>query len=184
MTKAVWTGTVAAVICTAGLALSAQTYPSSQSSMSSDKDKGQAITVTGCIERASQSAVGTSGATSTTGSSTSSSSTSARSESSKFLLTNVTAGTSGTAETAPATPSPTATSYRLDAKDSELSPHVGHTVEIKGRVMSSDTAAATPSREPGPPNTSASSTATSSSEASAPKLKVESVRMISESCSK
>lgn len=177
MTKTVWTGTVAAVICTAGLALSAQTYPPSQTPMSSDKDKGQNITVTGCIERASQAAVGTTGTAGTA---------SAKGESSKFLLTNVTAGTSGTAETPTAAPSPapTATTYRLDASDSELSPHVGHTVEIKGRVASSDTAAATPSREPGPPNTSAADTATSSSQASAPKLKVESVRMISESCSK
>ncbi len=180
MSKSVWAGTVVVAVCTAGLALSAQTYPSSQSQTPSDKDQGQAITVTGCIERASQSAVGTSG-TMGTGAKAGS-----RSEARGFLLTNVTAGTSGTAETPTATPSPasTATSYRLDASDSELSPHVGHKVEITGRVASSETAATTPSREPGAPNTEAAPSATSSSQASAPKLKVQSVKMIAESCSK
>ena len=191
MPKTVWTGTLAAVVCTAGLALSAQTYPPSQSpaspspqsSMSSDQDKGQAVTVTGCIERSSQSAVGTSGSTSTTGSTTSSSTTMSKSKSTGFLLTNVTAGTSGDTAAAPSTAS-TAMSYRLDGNETELAPHVGHKVEITGRVASSEAAATTPSREPGAPNPSAAPSATASAQASAPKLKVESVKMIAESCSK
>jgi hypothetical protein len=106
-----------------------------------------------------------------------------KSQSTGFLLTNVTAGTSGDTTAAPSTAS-TAMSYRLDGSDTELAPHVGHKVEITGRVASSEAAATTPSREPGAPNPSAAPSATASAQASAPKLKVESVKMIAESCSK
>jgi hypothetical protein len=176
MSKTVWRGTFTAVLCTAGLALSAQTYPPSQnpSSPDKDKDKGQTVTVTGCIERASQSAIGTSGSASTTGAM----------ESAKFVLTNVTAGTSGTAETPTAAPSPaatTASTYRLDGDDSKLSPHVGHKVEITGRVPSS-AASMNPSDERKEANPGAPLAGGASSQANAPKLKVDSVKMISETC--
>jgi hypothetical protein len=65
-----------------------------------------------------------------------------------------------------------ASTYRLNADDSKLTPHVGHKVEIGGTV---DAKATMPS-----PDSSASSSATS---ANAPVLKVETVKMIASSCS-
>jgi hypothetical protein len=64
-------------------------------------------------------------------------------------------------------------SYQLDADDSQLTPHVGHKVEISGTVEGGSSSS----------RTSTSSTATASSSASQPKLKVDSVRMIASSCS-
>jgi hypothetical protein len=78
----------------------------------------------------------------------------AKSESS-FMLNNVSkpTGTAGAASTA--------SSYALDADDSKLAPHVGHKVEISGSLDQ----------------------AGSSRAGSAPKLKVDNVKMISTSCS-
>jgi hypothetical protein len=53
--------------------------------------------------------------------------------------------------------------YQLDARDSKLSPHVGHQVEVTGSLKGGFS--------PSP------------SGLDAPKLKVESVKMISTSCS-
>jgi hypothetical protein len=64
-----------------------------------------------------------------------------------------------------ASPAPGASSaastYKLDADDSKLSPHVGHKVEITGSLDQ----------------------ASSSSPSSSPRLKVDSVKMIATSCS-
>jgi hypothetical protein len=57
---------------------------------------------------------------------------------------------------------PIASSYRLSAEDSKLSPHVGHKVEISGTVEQ--------------PSASASGAA------AAPTLKVDNVRMIAATC--
>jgi hypothetical protein len=80
----------------------------------------------------------------------------AKSESS-FMLNNISkpTGTAGAASTS------TASSYALDADDSKLAPHVGHKVEISGSLDQ----------------------AGSSRAGSAPKLKVDNVKMISTSCS-
>jgi hypothetical protein len=111
------------------------------------------VTVTGCLERSKESA----SPTGTTGTAA------GASASSKFTLNNVTStpSASGTAGT---TGAATASSYRLDGEDSKLTPHVGHKVEITGTVAKE-----------------ASATGTAMS-ASAPKLKVEDVKMVSDSC--
>jgi hypothetical protein len=57
--------------------------------------------------------------------------------------------------------SPAVSSYRLDADDSKLAPHVGHKVEITGSL----------------------DRASSSSPSSSPRLKVDNVKMIASSCS-
>ena len=72
-------------------------------------------------------------------------------------------GTSGTSPSASAS----AKSYRLDADDSQLTPHVGHKVEITGTVQG---------------GASASSATSTGSTTNAPKLKVDSVKMIASSC--
>jgi hypothetical protein len=78
----------------------------------------------------------------------------------KFILKNPSvesSGTTGTAGSASASASPT--EYRLDADDAKLASHVGHKVEITGNVESM-----------------------SASAGSAPKLKVDSVKMIGATC--
>jgi hypothetical protein len=86
----------------------------------------------------------------------------------KFLLTSAAVSTSGTTGTAGTAPPSTAVAseYRLDADDAKLTPHVGHKVEIAGTVEQP------PSRTE-PPAASA---------ANAPKLKVDTVKMIASTC--
>ena len=137
------------------VSLTAQTTPSSSNA--------HKVTVTGCVQRAaSEAPTGTSGVAGAVKPDT------------QFVLANATAGTatagtSGT--TAPATSSmPTAPRYRLDdAEQTKIAPHVGHRVEISGTIDD----ASSPSATPG-----ATSTA-----APAPKLKVDSIKMLASSCS-
>jgi hypothetical protein len=156
--KSIWAATVAVVIGGFAVALAAQPpQPTTRS------DSAKNITVTGCVQKAGESPTGTSG---TAGATRPSSDT-------KFLLTSVTAGGTGTAGTAGSTArAATASEYRLDGDDAKLTPHVGHKVEIMGSLDDSASSSTPP----------AAGAATSSG-ANAPKLKVDSVRMIASSCS-
>ena len=118
--------------------------------------KADSITVEGCIQRSAQAPSATPGATGTAGASGSS-----------FVLANAMKPT-GTSGAAGASAAPVAPTYRLDAEDSKLTPHVGHKVEITGTL---DTASSTPPAGGG-----------ASAMASAPKLKVDNVKMIAASC--
>jgi len=120
------------------------------------------ITVTGCVERADQ--VTPTGTAATTVDSLS------------FVLINAakgsaadakpeTRGTSGTA----ATPEQ-GSMYRLDADLAKLNPHVGHKVELTGTL---DAAGAPTAANPAPP-----------SAANAPRLKVDTVKMLAETCAR
>jgi hypothetical protein len=114
--------------------------PQSQARSSASSNS---ITVEGCIQKgAASSPAGTTG---TTGSSASA-----------FMLTSA-AKPATSKETAPI-----ASSYKLSAEDSKLTPHVGHKVEISGTVE--------------PPSASASAAT------AAPTLKVDNVRMIAATC--
>lgn len=104
--------------------------------------KADTITVEGCIEKGT---AGTTGTTGTTGSSPSA-----------FTLVSATKPAASRETT------PIASSYRLDAADSKLSPHVGHKVEISGTV-----------EQP---------TASASAATAAPTLKVDNVKMIAATC--
>lgn len=169
MTKQIWSGIVAATVCTFAIGLSAQTASPTQQTASPTPPAAKAaapaaadhITVTGCVERESSSA--TPGATGTSGSTSPSSS--------GFVL-NVKPDSAAPSSSATAGTSGAPSSYRLDADDSKLSSHVGHKVEITGtldKAMSGSTAPA-------------GSTSTASASSSAPKLKVDSVKMIAASC--
>ena len=154
-------GTCFALVLAATASLAAQTSSSSSTQSSTDK-----ITVTGCIQRADQSATGTTGTSGTTGDANT-----------KFLLTNVTSGTgagssTGTSGSATASSS-TANTYRLDTDDSKVSPHVGHKVTIAGTVEPASGSSA---------STSATSATSASSSANARKLKVDTVTMVSSTC--
>jgi hypothetical protein len=107
--------------------------------------KADTITVEGCIQKGASGSA-TTGTTGTSGSAPSA-----------FMLTS--------AEKPAGAPSsaPIASSYRLDAVDSKLSPHVGHKVEISGTLQ--------------PPTGSSPSSATAS-----PTLKVDNVKMLAATC--
>ena len=115
------------------------------------------VTVTGCIQRAAAEAP-----TATSGTS------GAAIPDTQFVLANATAGTSpaGTSGTSSSAMT-TAPRYRLDDDAvSKITPHVGHKVEVTGTVDSSSR-----------------STGATSTGASAPKLKVESIKMMAATCS-
>jgi hypothetical protein len=137
-----------AVACLCSVALLAQS-PSPTSGQKSNENR---VTVTGCVERADQMAG--SAATTTV-------------DSLAFVLIKASADKpTGTSGTAPA--DATAASdrmYRLDGKQDELNPHVGHKVEVSGTVAEAPTAPAG---------------ATSST--NAPRLRVESIKMIDATC--
>jgi hypothetical protein len=84
-----------------------------------------------------------------------------------FSLTNAAAaGASAPVGTAGASTGAVAKTYRLDAAESMISPHVGHKVEITGTVEEQ----------------TASAGASASSTVTAPKLKAESVKMVAATC--
>jgi hypothetical protein len=156
MSKRVWSGVLASIFCGTVAVAAAQDPQTPQSGAAS----GKSMTVAGCIQKAEAPSAGATGTAGTAGASDT-----------KFVLKNVTsagaAGTSGTAGTAgTAASGATASEYRLDADDSKLSPHVGHKVEITGTVDKSTSGA----------------TSSAASAAASPKLKVESVKMVSATC--
>jgi len=80
-----------------------------------------------------------------------------------FVLINTPAPAVGTSGSKPAAPSMDK-GYRLDGEVEKLNPHVGHKVEVIGSVT-----------EPAPTNASATS-------ANGPMVKVQSIKMLSETC--
>src|SRR4051812_12242467 len=124
---------------------------------SSRSGNGKDVKITGCVERltASDTATGTSGTAGTAPIT--------------FVLSNASMTPSGTTGTTGSS-TPIASKYRLDTDDAKVSPHVGHKVEITGTVDEQASTTATT-----PP-------ATTSTSAAEPKVKVDSVRMISSTC--
>jgi hypothetical protein len=121
------------------------------------------LTVTGCIEQSqAQASTKEPAPTGTSGKASGSA------KGSKFILTNPklagapSAASSSSSSSSSSSASTSSGFYQLDARDSKLSPHVGHQVEVTGTLKGS------------------SSSSASSSDA--PKLKVDNVRMISTSC--
>jgi hypothetical protein len=129
--------------------------PPSQPQQRSESAAGK-ITVSGCIAKAEQP--GTQG----------------------FVLTNATTGaasstsgggavgTTGAGAPSASTSASAALTYRLDADDEKLTPHVGHRVEIVGTSAPMADSSAARSAEPGRP--------------AAPSLKVESIKMVAQTC--
>jgi hypothetical protein len=124
-----------------------------------ESPKNDQITVAGCIEQ-SQAQASTK-EPSTTGTSGTSGKASGTSKVSKFILTNpkLQGASAGAPNSSTASSSPASGGiYQLDARDSKLSPLVGHQVEVTGSIKGG------------------------SSGPDAPKLKVENIKMISTSC--
>ena len=138
------------------------------------------ITIEGCIQKGAGSSA-TPGATGTAGTA-----------GDAFVLNNAMrpAGASGSGTIA--------SSYRLDAEASKLTPHVGHKVEITGTVesASSSSGASTPSgagaaggaapagggAAAGGAAAGGAASASGSSAANAPRLKVSEVKMLAATC--
>ena len=138
-------------------ALHAQTPTTPQSNAA----PASRITLTGCVERADQ--MTPSGTATTTV------------DSQSFVLIHATksgtteprsegVGTSGAANTGKGS------MYRLDADRSKLNPHVGHKVEVTGAL---DAAGNTTPATADPPSAE-----------NAPRLKVDTVKMLSETCAR
>ena len=179
MTK-IWSGVVAAsFVATVGL--SAQQAPPTTSPASpggaaqqpapSAQASGQSktITVSGCIQNAPTA--GAAGATGTSGSASTA----------KFVL--ATKPASGAAAGGAVGTSGTMARYQLEGDDKQISPHLNHQVEITGTV----TGMAGGGASTGAPGGGASSTGAARSGASGggatQTLKVESVKMVSATCS-
>jgi len=145
-------GTGVAIAVVVSVGLAAQSTSSTQGRAASTPQSG--ISVTGCVERADQNAAATTADA-------------ASADKKMFILTNVmpsgaaseTTGTSGTASGSRSAAS--SRKFPLDADESKLTPHVGHRVEISGTFVSSNST-------PGV--------------AGAPKLKVDTLRMLASSC--
>lgn len=167
MRTTIWTG-----ICTAAFSIAtaamAQPPQAPQSSASDHK-----ITVTGCLRDVSTDASTLSGTAGTTGTSgtagaAGSTATGGATVDQKFVLTNAATSSAATADQAPSTPA--APAYRLIANPTALAPHIGKKLELTGTI--DDTL-------------SASSPADAASPfANAPKLRVESGKIVGASCDK
>jgi hypothetical protein len=150
MTMKLRVGLTVAAICLTGAGLPAQTPATSTAGQEKGSKTSDKITIAGCIERADQMA-----AEATVGTTL---------DSLSFVLINVPAptGTSGKSGDSAST----VKGYRLDGTVDMLNPHVGHKVEITGRVD-----------EPGITNGVASPV-------NGPKVKVESIKMLAETCAR
>jgi len=189
MSKRIWSGTVVAFACAVTVGLGAQApVPSGPSAQNpTSPAAADRMTFTGCIEAGAARPVGTTGSAGATGSDA------------KFMLTNAMSNkpAAGSAEGASSS-SLAARTFRLDGRESDLTARVGQKVEITGTV---DNGHATPSSSAAPSTgtpvaqggssstattpqsgSSASMPAPSTSTASAPLLKVDSIRMIAATC--
>jgi hypothetical protein len=153
---------IAGTLFSSVFAITLQAQAPATTAAQADRSTSAKVTLTGCVERADQVAGNSAPAAATVDSLT-------------FVLTHA---IKGTADNTPPAPVGTAGStagagvgqmYRLDGATSQLNPHVGHKVEVVG---SPDPAATTPqSAEP-------------ASAVNAPNLKVDSIKMVSETCAR
>ena len=187
MNRQMWVVAFLAVVLTSAT-LAAQTSgsPSSQS-------QSGTVTLTGCLQKGSQSGTaGTSGTGSTSGSATSSPSSSSSGRE-QFVLTNAQMGSSSRSSASGSSTTGTSTSgtsgsssassgsrYILDGRESELTKHVGEKVEITGMLASSGGASG------GASSSGTSGTATggtsSTSSASGQRVRVQSVKTVASTC--
>jgi hypothetical protein len=159
---------IAAAFCSAAITAAAQTAGGAPAKTGAPEK----VRLTGCIERADQLM----GNGSTTGTSV---------DSMDLVLMKARPASEG--QTANADAKATGTSggstgvgkmYRLSADTVKANPHVGHQVEISGSIQT-----AGPGVAPGAPAAPAADKSNPSA-ADAPMLKVDSLRMISETCPK
>lgn len=175
MKRHVWIGGVAALALVCGVGLSAQ-------SSSSQTSTANTTTVTGCLKPADQvgGTVGTTG----TAPSTSSSSTSANRMENFVLTTKRNATSTGSSSSSVGTSGSMSNerTYILDGDSTELKAHTNQEVEITGRIESWNNSSSS-STSSSSTSTTSSTSSTPSSSSTAERIRVQSVRMIAESCS-
>ena len=162
--------TALACAMTVGLAAQAPS-PSAGGAQSGSSSDAKKVTVTGCIEKASASTAASPDRNNRlNGLDGRGGYNEVRPEERdrRCVIDGATAGAAGTSGSMS-----TASSYRLDADDAKLTPHVGHKVEITGTVETMSSTAS---------ESSTAGAASSSSSSSGPKLKVDSVKMVSATC--
>jgi endoglucanase len=176
MKKNICIAVAAIAVALGGSMAAAQSTSAPVSGSQRDSSGSGKVTVSGCV----QSADGSS--SSSTSSSTSSSSRSS-SGGDKFVLANATMGpatssSSSSSRTESSASAGGSNTYKLEGKTSEVRQHVNHQVEITGRLESSSSGAAR--------TQSGNSTRSSNDSPSAAEqeLHVDSVRMISATCSR
>jgi hypothetical protein len=129
------------------------------------------VTITGCLQAVAPSTTGAASPTGTSG--TADAKTDPAAGDAKFLLTNVTpANSAGGASATAAAAAPK--TYRLIANEAALSPHVGKKLELTGTLDDQSSSTSSPG---------AASSDASAASGSAPKLKVESGKVIAPQCS-
>jgi len=120
------------------------------------------ITLTGCVQEVTPIPVGTSGPPTSN-------------IDVHFQLTNAEPGPDGTSPAGIVSSASTTTmadTFRLDVADAQMTPHVGHKVQITGTVEEHN----------GEPVPNAAGTRGGGAISTAPKVKVEAVKMISATC--
>ena len=155
-------GMTAVAVCmgVAGLVAQTASTPTSVTSGQTTAAKaGDKVTISGCVERADQVATPASAGTTV--------------DSLSFVLINTPPQQVGTTGSTGAANRETSMDkgYRLDAEVGKLNPHVGHKVEIAGTVVE-------------PAMTSGAASAANASAANGPKVKVDSIKMLSETCAR
>jgi hypothetical protein len=187
MRNAIWSGICAAVLLTATIALHAQqpsgaaqpptpssppstapppatqpptsAPPTSAPPSATTRDSANKITVTGCLQPAPDAPTGTTGAAGSAASAE------------KFLLTNASSDASNNATGAKTTS--TVQSYRLVANEQALAPHTGKKIEVTGTLDSQGSTSRGSSATPSDPSAPGSD---------APRLIVESGKIIAPTC--
>ena len=130
-----------------------RTPPAAPAPSASASAADKKVTYSGCIERQPASAAAVTGAANM-----------------PFSLTNASAAGAANAPVATSgTGAAASKTYRLDGTESTLSPHVGHKVEITGTIE----------EQPASPSAGAGAAGATPP---APRLKVDSVKMVSTSC--
>jgi hypothetical protein len=163
-----------AVTMTTTAAQTSQTSTPATGSTSANQAQAGTMTLTGCVERADQVAPAPVGAAAAT-----------TADSQTFVLikaeapvASASSGTAGATGTS-GTSAPAGTMYRLDGDVSKISPHVGHRVEIMGsfeQPVGTTIVGATPD----PNNVGAAANPLAATVA--PRLKVDSIKMIADLC--
>jgi hypothetical protein len=189
MKKSIWTGMLAATVGLAGAGLAGQTGTTPQQSTPQTTTAGSdhKVTVTGCLRSAAEAttadATGTTGTTAATGTARATGTSGSADADATYILADASlkpADTSG-ASTSPDTPAPTSPSpstttagsgqtYRLIANPAALTPHVGKKLELTGTLVE-DNASASPNGAAAP------------GAAQGPALRVESGKVVGNSCS-
>jgi hypothetical protein len=170
-------GIACAACLSAGTAAQAPTSTPSTSTGGSAAVSSQApsphVVMTGCVERADQLIPAGGTPVASTVDSLDFVLTHAQLADSPHPVTPAPTGTSGVAGTAAPRDNGIGSMYRLDGRLDTINPHVGHHVEITGTREASATEATPPSAN-----------AVNPTAANAPTIKVESVKMLGETCAR